>query len=68
MKAASQESHHIWVDADRPRTGLISDNHLACRAQYKKAIRAALVFNERKINYHLMRSLLNCDSKEFWHR
>ena len=50
LKAALLQSHQVWVNAGRPRTGLISNNHKAGSARYKKDIRAACVINECKIN------------------
>ena len=52
VKGALLLSHHVWIVPGKPQTGLISENCLACRTRYKKAIRAPRVVNKHKINVH----------------
>ena len=54
------------MNGDRPRSGVLNENWLAAKAQYKQAIRAASIMYERKINDRLLNSMLKRDSQTFW--
>ena len=66
MKNRSIESHRLWVDAGRPRTGLIFDIIKNEKYSYKLAIRHAKCGAADSISNELHDALSQKDKSEFW--
>jgi len=65
-KNKSIDSHHIWVDAGRPRSGPIFDLYKKQKYAYKFAVRNAKCDSELSITNDLHDALCCKDAGSFW--
>ena len=66
LKARSIESHRMWKDANRPRTGLLYEVYKRDKYSYKLQIKAEKSLSELTVTSDLHDALCNKDVNGFW--
>ena len=66
LKRESFLSHQAWVQAGKPRAGVLYDNHCSARSNYRKCSRKEKRLSSEVKNEQLFRNLMNKDSVAFW--
>ena len=58
--------HHMWVDCERPRSGVVADCMRRTRAAYHNAIRQVRKDEEAVVRERVAEALLSDPSRSFW--
>ena len=66
LKKLSINSHNLWVEAGKPRSGDIYLNRTRDKFNYKSAINEKKLAEKCSVSTDLHESLLNKKNKEFW--
>ena len=69
MDCAREESllwHHIWVQCDKPATGIVHDIMQKCRSLYHYKLRNLKKQKHAKIKSAVSRKVLKSSTKDFW--
>jgi len=66
LKRTSINSHDLWVEAGKPRSGDIYANRTRDKYKYKAAINARKLTEKCTVSANLHDTLLNKKTKEFW--
>ena len=66
LKRLSIESHRLWVDAGKPRSGEIYLARTSARFKYRARINEHKISEKMSVSSDLQDSLLSKKSKDFW--
>jgi hypothetical protein len=66
LKKKSLNAHKLWVQCNRPRTGVINSERVQTKCEYKRAIRHAKMNWDKKRKEFLSIKLAVKDSRSFW--
>lgn len=66
LKQKSIDSHHIWVNANKPRSGNIFDMYKNDKYAYKLCIKKSKTDNELSISNELHDALCSKSNGQFW--
>ena len=65
LKDLSILHHHAWIEAGRPRDGVLCANRNATKLAYKQAIRRARIQYDQQMNERLIVDLLHHNMRKF---
>ena len=71
MDCAREESlfwHHIWVECDRPTSGIVYNIMKKCRSIYHYMLRSLKKKEKQKIKIAISKQIMNTDSKSYWNK
>ena len=66
LKQESFSTHRAWLQADKPSSGILHDDYIHARQNYRKCLRLEKRRSSEKANDKMLDGLLNKNSVGFW--